>query len=123
MSFSFSNSLLLQIIPHPRWPLLFYAAAWTTILTVTVAVASFSPELAFVSAISPSSSSSQACREGGSLRLPLDIPSEDFCLPARFFKRSSIDMLVPPVFAAVIVACSACVVKAMGLWEAEDEQF
>ncbi|KAI3474076.1 hypothetical protein Pfo_028864 [Paulownia fortunei] len=96
MSFSFCNSLL-QGLPHPRWPLLLYAAT-------------------------PASALSQACREAGSVRLPLDIPSENFCFPARLFKRSRIDMLVPPVFAAVIVAGSACVVKAMGLWEAEDEQ-
>lgn len=92
-------------------------------LTITVAVASFSPELAFVSAISPSSKLSRACREAGSVRLPLDDPSDKFCFPARLFRRSRIDVLVPPVFAAVIVAGSAFVVKAMGLWEAEDDQF
>ncbi|KAG8376869.1 hypothetical protein BUALT_Bualt09G0108900 [Buddleja alternifolia] len=122
MRFSFLNSLL-QRIPHPRGSLLLYAATWTTILTVTVAVASFSSELAFLSAISPGSSSCQACRKAGSVRLPLDIPSEAFCIPDRLIKRSRIDVIVPPVFATVIVAGSACLVKAFGLWEADDEQF
>ncbi|KAK6140280.1 hypothetical protein DH2020_025976 [Rehmannia glutinosa] len=111
--------LTLKVEKAFSWPVLIYAATWTAILTVTVAVASFSPELAFVSAINPAS---QACREAGAVRLPLDIPSVNFCFPGRLFKRSRLDMFVPPVFAAVIVAGSACVVKAMGLWESEDER-
>lgn len=99
-----------------------YAAAWTAVLTATVAVASFVPEWAFVAAISPSSPLSQGCNQAGAVRLPLDIPSEDFCVAARLFKRSRIDVVVPPVFAAVIVAGSACAVKALGLWEDEDER-
>ncbi|GFP98362.1 hypothetical protein PHJA_001980100 [Phtheirospermum japonicum] len=123
MSFSFFDQLL-QRLPHPRWPLLLYAATWTAVLTVTVAIASFTPELAFVySAVRPAPPNlSEACRQPASVRLPLDIPSEVFCFPGRVFKRSGLDMLVPPVFAGVIVAGSACVIKAMGLWEAEDEQ-
>lgn len=114
MSFIFRNS-------HPRWLLLLYAAAWTAVLTVTVAVASFTPEIAFVSVIAPTSFFSQACAKPGSVRLPLDIPSDRFCFPARLIKRSTIDMVVPPVFAAVVVVGSACLVKAVGLLEAEDE--
>ncbi|EYU41702.1 hypothetical protein MIMGU_mgv1a020963mg, partial [Erythranthe guttata] len=101
--------------------LLLYAATWTTILTVTVALASFIPELAFFSAMAPSSSLSEACSEAGAARLPLDIPSENLCFPSRLFKRSGLDFVVPPVFAAVVVAGSACVVRAMGLWEVEDD--
>ncbi|KAL8480538.1 hypothetical protein ACS0TY_026638 [Phlomoides rotata] len=114
MSFLFRN------LPHPRyrWPLLLYAAAWTTILTVTVAVASFTPEIAFVSAIAPTNS---ACAKAGSVGLPLDTPSERLCFPARLIKRSGIDVVVPPVFAALVVVGSACLVKAVGLFEAEDE--
>ncbi|XP_057801382.1 uncharacterized protein LOC131016697 [Salvia miltiorrhiza] len=121
MIFRFLNSLP-ESLSSPTYPLMLYAAAWTAILTATVAVASFTPEWAFVSAISPSSPLSQACHGAGSVRLPLDIPPEDFCLAARLFKRSRIDMLVPPLFAAVIVAGSACAVRALGLWEADDEQ-
>ncbi|KAL3839558.1 hypothetical protein ACJIZ3_024149 [Penstemon smallii] len=122
MSFSFLNSLLLQRLSHPRLPMLIYAVTWTALLTVTVAVASFSPELAFVSVIRPASSLSLACRESRSVRLPLDVPSEIFCFPGRVLKRSRIDMVVPPVFAAVIVAGSAFVVKALGLWEVENNE-
>ncbi|XP_027069747.1 uncharacterized protein [Coffea arabica] len=130
MSFTFTLwKAMLQRL-SPRWPLLLYAATWTTILTIIVAVASFSPELAFVSAVNPTSSFSQACRlqrqqdqrQGGptTVRVPVDVPGELFCLPAHFFKRSKMDLLVPPVFAAVVVATSAYVVKALALWEMED---
>ncbi|OWM82321.1 uncharacterized protein LOC116207961 [Punica granatum] len=106
-----------------RWPLLLYAVTWTALLTATVAVASFSPEVAFVSAISPSSSFSQGCaaaQEGSAVRVPVDLPREVVCLPAHLFTRSKVDLVVPPVFAAVVVAGSAFVVRALGLWE-DDE--
>lgn len=126
MSFTFTLwKAMLQRL-SPRWPLLLYAATWTTILTIIVAVASFSPELAFVSAVNPTSSFSQACRlqqqQGGpmTVRVPVDVPGELFCLPAPLFKRSKMDLLVPPVFAAVVVATSAYVVKALALWEMEE---
>ncbi|KAI4300135.1 hypothetical protein L6164_033546 [Bauhinia variegata] len=103
------------------WPLVIYAATWTALLTFTVAVASFSPEVAFVSAISPSSSFSHKCKidESITIRVPLDIPGEILCFPAHSFAKSRIDLIVPPVFAAVIVAASACVVRAAGLWEVD----
>lgn len=119
----FRNSILVRL-PRPRWPMLLYAATWTTILTVTVAVASFTPEVAFVSAVSPFSSLSEACSGAGaaaSVRLPLDVPSQNLCFPATLFERSKMDMVVPPIFAAAIVASSAIFVKALGLWEAEDD--
>ncbi|KAL3628610.1 hypothetical protein CASFOL_027656 [Castilleja foliolosa] len=116
MSFNFFYRLL------QRWPLLVYAATWTAVLTLTVAVASFTPELAFVySAVRPAARRlPEACLVPGAVRLPLDNPSDLFCFPGRIFKRSGLDMLVPPVFAGVIVAGSACVIKAMGLWEVEE---
>ncbi|XP_050214399.1 uncharacterized protein LOC126665605 [Mercurialis annua] len=98
-----------------RWPMLLYAATWTALLTATVAVASFSPEMAFVSAISTSSSFSNECKVEGTVRIPLDFPGEIVCLPANLFERSKIDFIVPPVFAAVVVAGSAWVVRTLGL--------
>ncbi|KAM3736787.1 hypothetical protein ACB098_09G007100 [Castanea mollissima] len=100
-----------------RRPLLIYAATWTTILTLTVAVASFAPEVAFVSAISSTSRFSKLCETEGSVRLPLDVAGEILCLPAHLFVKSKLDLIVPPVFAAVVVAGSACLVRAVGLWE------
>ncbi|KAJ4970706.1 hypothetical protein NE237_003805 [Protea cynaroides] len=104
-----------------RQPLLIYAVTWTAMLTVTVALVSFSPEFAFVSAISPSSSFAQACERQlkvGSVRVPLDVPGEVVCLPAHLFSgRSFWDFFIPPIFAAIAVAASACVVRAMALWE------
>lgn len=110
-----TNTLLSPILR--RWPLLIYAASWTTILTLTVAVASFSPEVAFVSAISPSSSFSRACQTYDAMRVPLDMPRDTVCLPARRFIKSNIDIIVPPVFAALVVAGSAFLVRAAALWE------
>ncbi|XP_047306351.1 uncharacterized protein LOC124909748 [Impatiens glandulifera] len=107
-----------------RWPILTYAAAWTTILTALVAVASFAPEAAFVWAINPNSSFSRPCGTGfgpdGLVRIPIDIPSEILCFPAHMFSRSKLDIMVPPIFAAVIVTASAFAVRAMGLCEVEE---
>ncbi|KAJ9554906.1 hypothetical protein OSB04_009520 [Centaurea solstitialis] len=114
------NSLVERL--SRRWPLLIYATTWTTILTVTVAVTSFAPELAFVWAITPTSSFSRPCQDQkeGMVRVPFDVPSELFCLPAEMFKKSKMDLVVPPIFAAVVVAASACLVRALGLWEVDD---
>ncbi|CAN4116123.1 unnamed protein product [Withania somnifera] len=123
MNFTFLNSFLERL--SLRLPLLLYAATWTTLLTIIVAVASFSPEFAFVSAITPSSSFSQACyhHEKGYVRIPLDdVPLEVFCFPTEMFKRSKMDLIVPPIFAATVVALSAYVVKALALWEVDDQQ-
>ncbi|KAI6698263.1 hypothetical protein NL676_018382 [Syzygium grande] len=115
---------------RPRPPLLLYAAAWTALLTATVAVASFSPELAFVSAVSPSSAFTRECGGVGGggggpsaedvVRVPVDLPGEVVCLPAHLFSRSRADLVVPPVFAAVVVAGSALVVRALALGEEDD---
>ncbi|KAI3854838.1 hypothetical protein MKW92_013984 [Papaver armeniacum] len=106
-------------------PLLIYALVWTVLLTITVAISSLSPEIAFMSAISPTSSfSSQkqhnqaSCKiEEGYIRVPIDNPGEVLCFPAHLFVKSRMDYFVPPIFAAAVVAGSAFVVKAMGLWE------
>ncbi|XP_010553291.1 PREDICTED: uncharacterized protein LOC104823422 [Tarenaya hassleriana] len=109
-----------------RIPLVIYGATWTALLTLTVAVISFAPELAFVSAISPSlpaddaSSRWRRCGSDGALMLPLDFPSEMFCFPASMFGRSKVDLVVPPVFSAIVVAVSAVVVRTMGLWESDE---
>ncbi|KAI4349282.1 hypothetical protein L6164_009891 [Bauhinia variegata] len=123
MSLWLSNFIRLRLTAP--WPLVKYAATWTMLLTLMVAVASFSPEVAFVSAISPSSSFSHKCQTDGSvtvtvtvtIRIPLDIPGEALCFPTHYFSQSKIDLIVPPVFEAVIVAASVCVVRAAGLWE------
>ncbi|XP_031268172.1 uncharacterized protein LOC116126633 [Pistacia vera] len=100
-----------------RWPLLLSAATWTILLTLTVAVASFAPELAFVSAISPSSSFSRSCYADGFVRIPLDFPRESLCVPSRMAKRSPLDFFVPTVFSALVVVGSTFVVRSLGLWE------
>nr|GEU29881.1 hypothetical protein [Tanacetum cinerariifolium] len=38
------------------------------------------------------------------------------------FKKSKMDLMVPPIFAAVIVAASACLVRALGLWEVDEAE-
>ncbi|KAF3453846.1 hypothetical protein FNV43_RR04287 [Rhamnella rubrinervis] len=99
-------------------PLILYAATWTVLLTLTVAVASFAPEMAFVTAISPSSSFSKSCNSQGFVRIPLNDPRETTCFPAHMVRMSKLDFIMPTVFAALVVTCSARVVRSLGLWEA-----
>lgn len=75
-----------------------------------------------MSAIFPSSSEvfSRRCGSYAAILVPLDLPSEVLCLPANLFRRSKMDLVVPPVFAAIVVALSAVVVRTMGLWEADE---
>ncbi|CAB4312922.1 unnamed protein product [Prunus armeniaca] len=120
MSLPFFHSLLRALTS--RWPVFLYAATWTLFLTVTVAVASFSPEIAFVTAISPSSPFSKSCAGEGFVRIPLDYPREAMCFPANMVRRSNLDFFVPTVFAALIVAGSAFVVRSLALWEGTERR-
>ncbi|CAA6654929.1 unnamed protein product [Spirodela intermedia] len=108
-----------ETLPERR-PLLVYAATWTTLLTATVAATSVLPEVAFVWAVSPASSFSRPCGGGELIRVPLDVPGEVLCLPAAQFGRSGLDLLVPPIFAAAVVAAAALLVRALGLWDDDD---
>ncbi|XP_062171070.1 uncharacterized protein LOC133876844 [Alnus glutinosa] len=109
MALVFFHSLFHRVVS--RWPLLLCAAMWTVLLTLAVAVASFGPEIAFVSAISPSSSFSKPCKGDRFLRIPLDNPSEVMCFPTHFVRRSKFDFFLPTVFAALVVSGSACMVR------------
>lgn len=102
-----------------RWPQLLRAAMWTVILALTVAVASFAPEIAFVSAISPSSSFSKSCNGEGFVRIPLDNPREVICFPAHLVRRSKWDFLLPSVFAALLVIGSAGMVRSFSFWDSD----
>ncbi|KAK4270085.1 hypothetical protein QN277_023167 [Acacia crassicarpa] len=99
------------------WTLLQYAAGWTMFLVLTVAMASLPPEMAFLSATSPSSSFSNKCKIDGSIRMPLDIPGSILCFPAPLFQKSKFDFIVPPILAVVFVTASTCLVRALGLWD------
>ncbi|KAF8007717.1 hypothetical protein BT93_K1651 [Corymbia citriodora subsp. variegata] len=86
------------------------AASWTALLTLTVGVAIFVPEAAFVSAISSSSSSSfsTACPGDDYMRIPLDdVPREVLCIPGSMVGRSKFDTPLPAIFAAILVVGSA----------------
>ncbi|KAM5583750.1 hypothetical protein ABKV19_003564 [Rosa sericea] len=96
-----------------RWPLVIYAATWTLLLTAMVAVAAFSPEMAFVTAISPSSAFSKSCAGAGFVRIPLEYPREAMCFPAHMVRRSGLDFFVPTVFAALVVGGSALLVRSL----------
>ncbi|KAE8664996.1 UNC93-like protein 3-like [Hibiscus syriacus] len=41
------------------------------------------------------------------------------CLPAHMLKRSKVDFFVPTVFAGLVVAASACVLRSLALWDNE----
>jgi hypothetical protein len=103
-------------------PFFLYAVVWTSVVTVTVAVAAFSPEIAFVWAVSPSAPLTRACWDH-TVGLPMDGPVwEKVCLPAKNFGQSKADVFIPPVFAVLVVVGSISVMKAIGLWEGEDEE-
>ncbi|OAY72150.1 hypothetical protein ACMD2_02289 [Ananas comosus] len=112
-----------------RHALLLYAATWTAVVTGAVALAAFTPELAFVWAVSPSSPLSQAC-DGlgpmglvGSVGLPLDGPPwEMVCVPAHLFDRSNVDIFIPPLFAVVVVTVAVCFTRAIGIWEEDEDE-
>jgi hypothetical protein len=109
----------------PRRSLLIYAATWTAVATAAVAVAAFAPELAFVWAVRTGTPLSKACAgssDGTSVGLPLDGPPWDVvCLPAGMFGRAPVDIIVPLVFATVVVAGAIWFTTAVGVWEDDDD--
>ncbi|PSS34966.1 Topoisomerase I damage affected protein [Actinidia chinensis var. chinensis] len=84
-------------------------------------VTSLALEIAFVLVISPTSAFSKACETAGAVRVPIDVPEEVLCFPAHLFQRSKVDLLVSPIFLAVIVAGSAYVVRLLGILEVDDD--
>ncbi|CAI0474962.1 unnamed protein product [Linum tenue] len=112
------HALIIRRLASLHWRLFLQAAAWTTLLSLTVAVASFAPELAFVSSVSSSSSApSASAARAGMVGLPImESPREVICLPGHMVKRSNWDFFVPTVFAALVVSGSACLVRSLGLW-------
>ncbi|MBA0735694.1 hypothetical protein Gogos_019516 [Gossypium gossypioides] len=111
------NSIRRQI--KARWPQILHALTWTALLASVVSIASFASEMAFVSAISPTSPFSKSCNVEGLVRIPLDFQRDKICLPAHLVKRSKVDFFVPTVFAGLVVAGSACVVRSLGLWDSD----
>jgi hypothetical protein len=105
----------------PRRSLLLYAATWTAVAVTAVAVAAFAPELAFVWAVGPGTPLARACSGGARVGLPLDGPPWDVvCLPAGAFGRAPPDVIVPLVFAVVVVAGAVWFTTAVGVWEDDD---
>uniref|UniRef100_A0A0E0MRF0 Uncharacterized protein n=2 Tax=Oryza TaxID=4527 RepID=A0A0E0MRF0_ORYRU len=108
-----------------RHPVLFYAATWTAVATAAVSVAAFAPELAFVWAVTPGAAPLASSTAGcpGGIVLPLDGPPWDAaCVPAALFGRVTLDVLVPPVFAAAVVSTALWFTKAVGVWEDDDDE-
>lgn len=95
-----------------RWPVIFQATTWTVLLMFTVAVASFAPELAFVSTVSSS------CGGGdGFVKIPMDFPGESVCVPSHMVKRSRFDLFVPSIFAGV--SHGVCMFDPIMFWDRE----
>ena len=128
MAFPFPSLSLAGLLA--RRALLLYAAAWTAVATTAVAVAAFAPELAFVWAVGPGAPLSRACPgtttggDGGTFTvgLPLDGPPWDaVCVPADMFGRAKPDVIVPLVFAVVVVTGAVWFTTAVGVWEDEHD--
>ena len=128
MAFPFPSLSLAGLLA--RRALLLYAAAWTAVATTAVAVAAFAPELAFVWAVGPGAPLSRACPgtttggDGGTFTvgLPLDGPPWDaVCVPAGMFGRAKPDVIVPLVFAVVVVTGAVWFTTAVGVWEDEHD--
>ncbi|KAF3777624.1 hypothetical protein EJ110_NYTH45401 [Nymphaea thermarum] len=119
-----TSFLLGRVLALVQRPFFLYAISWSALLTTVVLLVSFAPELAFVNAVSPSSGFSKACNTGSmsasgpneaSFRLPMEDAGDVLCVPANLVRRSRLDFVVPPLFAALVVAGSAGFVHAMGL--------
>ncbi|XP_010414489.1 PREDICTED: uncharacterized protein LOC104700650 [Camelina sativa] len=93
---------ILEKVSSARWQFLVQAATWTVLLMLTVALASFAPEMAFVSKISSSSSSD------GFLRIPME---ETVIIPSEMVKKSTLDLFVPTIFAGVMVIASVSLLR------------
>ncbi|MED6208502.1 hypothetical protein PIB30_045578 [Stylosanthes scabra] len=97
---------------------LLYTSTWMLLLIATVVLASLPPTMAFMLAISKSSHFSNGDGDGdGSLfvRIPLDFPRDMVHLPHQAVTTSShIDFFLPTLFAALVVAASACFLHAVG---------
>ncbi|KFK32268.1 hypothetical protein AALP_AA6G220200 [Arabis alpina] len=88
-----------------RWLVLVQATTWTVVLMLTVAFASFAPEMAFVSTLS------KPCGSDGFVRIPMGFPGEIVCVPSELVKRSAFDLFVPTIFAGVMVVASASFIR------------
>ncbi|XP_028765419.1 uncharacterized protein LOC114723394 [Neltuma alba] len=118
MSISLSGFIIpIRLRTSNSLALFLYAATWTVFLVLTVGVVSFSTEMAFVSAVTSSSSFSKSCKMDGSIRVPLDVPGAMLCFPAPLFHKSKLDVIVPPILSVVVVTASAFMVRALGLWD------
>ncbi|KAG0487793.1 hypothetical protein HPP92_006604 [Vanilla planifolia] len=117
--FFFSNISVHLPEAHPT---LVCVTTWMALIAAVIAAGSLAPEAAFVWALSPASSFAGECGDVGAVRLPLDAPpGEVLCFPAGLFGRTGVDLLVPPIFAAVVVAGAACFVRAIALWETDED--
>lgn len=126
-----TKSLEYYYMPPWRWirqtmkhPLVLYTISWTLLLAACVTIISITLELGFSSFLHRSqkwSSSATAVPICGSsctycFTLPLDHPSDNPCVRADFLGRSAMDFIVPPIFAGIVVAASACFVHNLGIW-------
>ncbi|BBN02133.1 hypothetical protein MPTK1_2g13070 [Marchantia polymorpha subsp. ruderalis] len=105
-------------------PLFLYTVFWTSFLAVSVTVAAVSLEMGFSASVSPHAEHLEACTRYGSssiscnhcFRLPLDGPNDQLCVPALRFKKSNLDLVVPPIFAGLVVTGSALFVQSLFLF-------
>ncbi|KAL3696785.1 hypothetical protein R1sor_010861 [Riccia sorocarpa] len=105
-------------------PMVAHTVLWTSLLALLVTIGALSLEMGFSSVVSSHAQQPEDCALHGSLSvackpcysLPLDGPDYKFCVPALRFKKSKLDLVVPPIFAGLVVSGSALLVQTLDLF-------
>ena len=84
---------------------------WAVLVSGTVIVATASLELGFHSFLvrGPAHTTSPC------LSLPIDRPIDPLCVPIHLVSRSKLDLLVPPIFAALVVTAATIFVHTLDI--------
>ena len=84
---------------------------WAVLVSGTVTLATASLELGFHSFIvrRPTHTTSSC------LNLPVDRPIDPFCVPVHLVARSKLDLLVPPIFATLVVTAATIFVHTLDI--------
>ncbi|KAF7034973.1 LOW QUALITY PROTEIN: hypothetical protein CFC21_045920 [Triticum aestivum] len=106
--------------------LVLYATTWSAVAAMSMAVTALAPEIAYVWGIASGSLLTKASPAskfaGGSISLPLDgCPCLTWSFRAGLFCRAVPDMVIPFMFAVVVITSVVGFTAAVGVWEDDNE--